>query len=376
MKQSEVHWISARATKWSYKESLVGRFETLLKELPLSRFVRKKEPVAIKTHFGSEGAHRVVRPLFLRKVVESVRQFGGKPFVTDTVRIKGLEYLEVANANGINALSCGAPVVMADGLFGNDNVAVAAGEEQGEVLVASAIYDVPAMIVVSHFKGHVNAGIGGAIKNIAMGGLSGSSRNHDWKHGRGGMHAHHTEGKITWDQEKCVLCNQCVEICPLDACSFDNELFYYNQKKCWRCGRCARVCSEGALYMPMDDDRFHRGLAESAKAVLSTFKENRVLYMNFLLEIQPECDCMPIADVPVVQDLGILVSDDVVAVEQASLDLIRQSAPLPGSLAEDKGIEAGEDVLFRLHEIDGQKHIDAAAALGLGNKAYVLMEHP
>jgi uncharacterized Fe-S center protein len=375
MEESQVHWISARATKWSYKESLAGRFETLLKELPLTRYIKKKEPVAIKTHFGSEGAHRVVRPLFLRKVAEAVRQFGGKPFVTDTVRIKGLDYLEVANQNGINFLSCGAPVVMADGLFGNDNVAVAAGAEQGEVLVASAIYDAPSMIVVSHFKGHVNAGIGGAIKNLAMGGLSGSSRDNDWKHGRGGMHAHHTEGEITWDKEKCELCNQCVEICPLDACNFQNELFYYNQKKCWRCGRCVRVCPEGSLHMPMDEDRFHRGLAESAKAVLSTFKKSKVLYMNFLLEIQPECDCMPIADVPVVQDLGILVSHDLVAVEQASVDLIRKSVPLPGSMASDKGIEAGEDILFRLHEIDGQKHIDAASELGLGSREYVLIEH-
>jgi uncharacterized Fe-S center protein len=374
MQPSTVYYVSARATKWSYKESLAGRFETLLGEIPLSKYIKKKEPVALKTHFGSEGAHRVVRPLFLRKVASTVRQAGGKPFVTDTVRIQGLDYLRVANENGINEQACGAPVLLADGIFGNDNVSVSSGEEQGEVLVASAIHDVPAMVVLSHFKGHVNAGIGGAIKNLAMGGLSGSSRNHDWKHGRGGMHAHHTGGEIRWDQELCSACNQCVEVCPLDACAFENELWTYNAKKCWRCGRCTRVCPEGALDMPMEEDRFHKGMAESTRAVLSTFKKNKVLYANFLLEIQPECDCMPTADVPVIQDLGILISDDIVAVDQASLDLLRQSPPLPGSMAEDRGIQGGDDIMLKLHDVNGQKHIDSAFELGLGNKNYTLVQ--
>ena len=57
--------------------------------------------MAIKTHFGSQGAHRVVRPIFLRTIVEGVRAVGGKPFVCDTVRIQGWDYLEVASWNGI-----------------------------------------------------------------------------------------------------------------------------------------------------------------------------------------------------------------------------------------------------------------------------------
>jgi len=374
MEPSTVTFISARATKWSYKESLAGRFESALRETRLSKYIKPKEAVAVKTHFGSEGAHRVVRPLFVRKVVQSIRDKKGKPFVTDTFRMKGLEYLQVANENGINEHACGAPVLLADGIFGNDNVSVPSGKLQGEVLVASAIHDVPAMVVLTHFKGHVNAGIGGAIKNLAMGGLAGSSRNHDWKHGRGGMHSHHMEGVVTWDQEKCSLCDQCVEVCPLEACSFENELFYFHQKKCWRCGRCVRVCPEGALDLPFDEDLFHQGLAEASRAVLSTFKKNKILYVNFLLEIQPECDCMPAADVPVIQDLGILISDDLVAVDQASLDLLRKSPPLPDSAAEDKEIKKGEDVMLRLNEIDGQKHIDAAFELGLGNKKYTLIK--
>jgi len=368
-----VYFVSARVKKWRYADSLPGKLERLLKEIDLSRYFEKDEWVAIKTHFGSEGAHRVVRPVFLRKVVEAVRAIGAKPFITDTVRIKGLDYLEVANQNGINHLSCGAPVVLADGLYGNDNIMVKAGEILGEIAVASVIYDVPAMVVCSHFKGHINAGFGGAIKNLAMGAVSGSHRHCGWKCGRGAMHTI-GEGMLVWDKERCVLCLQCEEICPLDCIEFKNGEFSYNDERCWRCGRCTRVCPEEALVLPGDDELFMRSLAEAAMAVLSTFKKGKVLYINFLTEIQPECDCMPAAEVPVIQDQGILISDDIVAIEQASLDIITGKAPLPGSLAEDMGIKQGDDILMKLHNKPYILQIEEAERLGLGSRTYRLIE--
>lgn len=370
---ADVYFAPARVKKWKYSESLPGKLERLLKEIDLARYFEKEEWVAIKTHFGSEGAHRIVRPVFLRKVVEALRSIGAKPFITDTVRIKGLDYLEVANQNGINHLSCGAPVVLADGLYGNDNIMVRAGEILGEIAVASVIYDVPAMVVCSHFKGHINAGFGGAIKNLAMGGVSGSHRHCGWKCGRGAMHTI-GEGMLVWDKEKCALCLQCEEICPLDCIEFKEGEFTYNDERCWRCGRCTRVCPEGALVLPGDDELFMRSLAEAAMAVLSTFKPGKVLYINFLTEIQPECDCMPAAEVPVVQDQGILISDDIVAIEQASLDLITGKTPLPESLAEEMGIKKGDDILMALHNKPYILQIDEAERLGLGTRRYRLIQ--
>ncbi len=89
--------------------------------------------------------------------------------MTDTIRIKGLDYLEIANQNGLNHLSLGAPVIIADRLYGNDSIIVKAGKLISEIAFASVIHDVPAMVVCSHVKGHIQAGYGGAIKNIAMG---------------------------------------------------------------------------------------------------------------------------------------------------------------------------------------------------------------
>ncbi len=124
------------------------------------------------------------------------------------------------------------------------------------------------------------------------------------------------EGKLVWDAEQCTFCYQCAEVCPLDCIDFQEGGLRYDNEKCWRCGRCARVCPSNSLELPGDDTLFMRSLAEATQAVLTTFKPKKVLYVNFLTEIQPECDCMPAAEVPVMQDLGILVSDDIVAVEQ------------------------------------------------------------
>ncbi|OGW24197.1 MAG: 4Fe-4S ferredoxin [Nitrospirae bacterium GWB2_47_37] len=370
---STVYFASARVSKWKYDESMPGKLERLLKEVDLSKYFEKNEWAAVKTHFGSEGAHRIVRPIFLRKVVDALKTAGTKPFITDTVRIKGLDYLEIANQNGINHLSVGAPVVLADGLYGNDNIMVKAGDILGEIATASLIYDVPAMVVCSHVKGHINAGYAGAIKNIAMGGVSGSHRHCGWKCGRGSMHTI-GEGDLVWDSEQCALCRQCEEVCPLDCISFKDDKFSYTNERCWRCGRCARVCPEGSLHLPEDVDVFMKSLSEAAKAVLGTFKPNKVIYVNFLTEIQPECDCMPAADVPVIQDIGILISDDIVAVEQASIDMLLKAVPLPASLAEDEKIKQGEDILLGLHHKNYIIQVEEAERLGLGKREYELIE--
>lgn len=368
---SKVYFASARIKKWKYSDSMPGKLERLLQEIGLSDYFEKDEWVAVKTHFGSQGAHRIVRPVFLRKVVDALKKIGSKPFVTDTVRIKGLDYLEVANHNGINHLSVGAPVILADGLYGNDNIMVKAGDTLGEIAVASVIHDVPAMIVCSHVKGHIQAGYGGAIKNVAMGGVSSSHRHCGWKCGRGAMHTI-GEGALVWNEEKCELCLQCQETCPLDTIKFENELFSYNADECWRCGRCTRVCPEGALIMPGDDERFLKALAEAAKAVLDTFKPKKILYINFLTEIQPECDCMPSADVPLIQDQGILISDDIVSIEQATIDILLKAKPLLDSAADELKMK-DKDILFELTKKPYKLQIDEAERLGLGSKQYEML---
>ncbi|MDA8089392.1 MAG: DUF362 domain-containing protein [Nitrospiraceae bacterium] len=375
-KRVNVYFASARVLKWKEEESLPGKLDRLLKKMNLPGRFKTDEWVAVKTHFGSVGAHRIIRPVFLAKVVSALKRACAKPFVTDTVRINGLDYLEIANQNGINHLSVGAPVILADGLYGRDSILVKAGDILGEIAVASLIHDAPAMVVCSHVKGHINSGYAGAIKNLAMGGVSASHRGCGWKCGRGAMHSI-GEGKLFWDEEKCTLCYQCEEVCPLECISFDRqgkEKFQYADERCWRCGRCTRVCpGQAIVHEQADPEQFMQGLAEAAQAVMSTFEPGKVIFINFLTDIQPECDCMPGADVPVIQDKGILVSDDLVAVEQATIDMLLGSAPLPESAASDGGLKQGDDILLELHKKDYRTQIAHAQKLGLGSPDYELI---
>jgi uncharacterized Fe-S center protein len=372
---SKVYLAPARAKRWDYSASQVAGLERLIEKLDVGSRIAEGEYVAIKTHLGSTGAHRIVRPRFLRVLADAVKAAGGKPFVCDAVRIQGWDYLEVANQNGINPQSVGCPVIMADGLFGYDSVEVQAGPVLGSVRVASAIYDAPAMLVVSHCKGHVGAGYGGAIKNLAMGGVAGRHRSGDWKQARGHLHAASGDASMTRDPELCTMCLQCLHVCPTEAILEEGDGLVVNDEKCWRCGRCERVCPEGAIRLEKrGEDEFHEALAEGAQAVLSTFEPGKVLFFNFALEVQPECDCLPMADTPIVQDQGILAAADIVAVEQATLNLINSAAPLPESLAEDRGLKIGQRILAEALGMDGQLHIDAAAQIDLGSREYELIK--
>lgn len=375
-KIKNVYFASARVLKWKEEESLPGKLGRLLEQMDLQGHFEKDEWVAVKTHFGSVGAHRIIRPAFLARVTAALKAAGAKPFVTDTVRINGLDYLEIANQNGINHLSVGAPVLLADGLYGRDNILVKAGDILGEIAVASLIHDAPAMVVCSHVKGHINSGYAGAIKNLAMGGVSASHRACGWRCGRGALHSI-GEGKLFWDEDKCTLCYQCEEICPLECIGFGKEgkKFEYADERCWRCGRCTRVCpGEAITHEEADPTQFMQALAEAAQAVLSTFAPGKVIYVNFLTDIQPECDCMPGADVPVVQDKGILISDDLVAVEQASIDMLLGSSPLPDSAASDAKLKQGDDILLELHKKEYRTQITHAQKLGLGFPDYELVK--
>jgi len=371
---SKVYFIGAQVDRFDYQYSVEGRLERVLEKIDLRKYFSEDELVPIKMHLGNPGAHHTIRPNFIRVVVEQLKKIKAKPFVTDSVRIKAYEYLEVANRMGYNPMSLGAPVIIADGIFGSDSIKVKAGKLLREVSVPTAIYDASSMMVLSHVKGHIDSGLGGAVKNLAMGCVTAVPRGCDWREGgRGKMHFQ-LDDLMSWDEDLCTFCAICAHNCPTDAITVQEKTFLVDEKRCWRCGRCVRVCPERALTVPTSMRNFSIALAESAKAVLSTFKRRKVFYISFLFDIQPECDCMAVSDTPVVQDQGILLSDDIVAIDKASLDLIAKAQPLPQSKAEGLKIKKGSDVFTMLHGKDSKIQIETAMRMGLGKSDYKLIE--
>ena len=375
-KAADVWFVGARAFKFDYRDSLLGRYTSMLEAFPLHASIGAGDVVPIKIHFGSRGAIQTIRPAFIAEMVTALKGAGAHPFVTDTVRMQGHEYLEVANRNGYNRASLGAPVLLADGIFGNDSVELEAGEPLGIQSVASAIHDAPSMVVMSHVKGHIQSGFGGAIKNLAMGGVCSHSRDGDWEKCRG--KAHFLMGALPlWKGEpECELCGICERHCPMGAISIDSDLLTISDE-CWRCGRCMSACPTGALYTDKDDDMFQKALAAQARVVLGTFAPGKVVYVNFLLEMQPECDCMDTCDVPMIQNVGILISSDPVAIDAASLDLASKAPLLPGSRAERLiGKYDGPDPFGAVHLKNSWGHLRYSAELGSGSLEYTLRKFP
>lgn len=368
MTKSIVYKLDLLVDKVTVEESPVYRIKKLLDIAGINEVVEKGDYVAIKVHLGSEGGYRIIRPPFIKKVVEKVKELGGKPFVTDTCRPPSLDYLEIAKMQGINELSVGAPIIIADGIKGNDyRIIKVNGFVLKEIEVASAIADADAMIVLSHSKGHRQTAYGGAIKNVAMGCTARSTK----------RKIHSVLGDVPiWDESKCIRCGICVKVCDHNAIYFKNRKVVIDPEKCVRCYRCVWSCPSHALtWKKTDIEKLFMAMADAVEAVLKTFKPGKVLYVNFVMDVMFICDCAPIATLPIVPDQGILASKDIVAIDKASLDLINSAPGIPGQIALNKKVgvlKEGENKFMSIHGVDPLLQVIIAEKKGLGTTNYEL----
>jgi len=118
---------------------------------------------------------------------------------------------------------------------------------------------------------------------------------------------------------------------------------------------------------------FQEGMIDVVKAVLSN-KAGKAVHLMWLMDIVEHCDCTPFGLMPIVPDIGILASKDIVALEKASLDLINRAPPLPWSAAEKYGLKAGDNKFLRIHGRDPYIQVYAAEKAGLGRTDYKLIE--
>ena len=204
--------------------------------------------VAIKMHFGEPGNVAYLRPNWAKVVADYVRAHGGKPFLTDCNtlyvgrRKDALEHLEAAQENGFSPLTTGCQVIIADGLRGTDEAHVAIdGEYVHDAKIGKALYDADIIISLAHFKGHEQAGFGGAMKNLGMGGGS-----------RAGKMEQHSAGKPSVDEGLCIGCGRCTEACPgnlllMQETDAGRKAKIREVRDCWGCTACMKVCPVSAI---------------------------------------------------------------------------------------------------------------------------------
>lgn len=359
------------------KTSLLDKVGRMLRKTGLENVISRRDLVAVKLHFGESGNMAYIRPPYVRRVVEMIKRQGGRPFLTDTntlyagTRANSVDHLETAIRNGFDYAVAGAPLIIADGLTGRDYVKVSIpGDHFKEVNIGSAAYHADAMVVMSHFKGHELTGFGGAIKNIGMG--LGS---------RSGKQQMHSDVLPKVWEEMCTGCAKCAEWCPADAIEMQpwegnkkGRKAYILDKKCWGCGECTVICQFNAVRVSWrtTPEAAQEKMAEYALGAVQG-KNGKVMYISFVMNVSPDCDCFGHNDHAIVQDIGILSSLDPVALDKACYDLVNAHPALAGSVIEE--CDAGEDKFRMVHPgIDPLVQLRHGEKIGLGTMQYELKQ--
>ncbi len=351
--------------------SFAAKVDEVVKKLDLST-IEKKDKVAIKMHLGYQDGYQTVPVFFVRRIVNAVKKTGAFPFVTDNPT-------SVYNAvnRGYTQETCGCPIIPIAGVK-DKYVYESRVDFHGiqSLDMSGVLHDADALIDLSHVKGHNNCGLGGAIKNIAIGGYSAQTR---WRR------IHGIERSIPyWDAKKCTPehAKKLVEACKNHCISYkeENHELTLDFGMCHQCLDCIEADREVECLTlrPENYALFLELMAIAADNVLKTFDETKRFFINFAISITAYCDCWGVGQPNIVNDIGVLGSRDIVAVETATLDLI----------AKEGIVESMIPPFFRVHKDPGlhpfeQLHgamkspyiaLRYAEKLGMGSRKYKLVE--
>jgi uncharacterized Fe-S center protein len=279
-----------------------SRIITPEKVLELYRMCGKEltGKVAVKVHSGESGNQNFLRPEFWQPVIEHV---GGTVVECNTAykgsRSTTEKHLQTMKDHGWSNYY---RIDLLDGEGPDLELPIPNGKRIDKNFVGKNLADYDSMLVLSHFKGHPMGGFGGAIKQLSIG--VASSYGKAYIHGVG------------------------------------------KPKKMWK----------------SDHDSFLEAMADAASSVAEYFKGN-IVYINVMKNMSVDCDCCAVAEDPCMKDIGILVSLDPVAIDQACLDLVYAS--------DDPG---RDHLLERIESKNGIHTVEAAASLGFGFREYDLTE--
>jgi len=300
------------------------------------------QSVPIKLHMGELKNKYFLKPDLAKVVVDALRNVNAKPYLYDTtVAYPGLRstkkgYEKLAKIHGFTKKKVGCDVVI-------DDTGRIVNIEGRDYEVCSHILNSSHIFGLTHLKGHIQSGMGGAIKNFGMGCVTKETK----------RNIHHGS-KPVFQKDACTYCGVCDEVCPFEAIKVKNSTWKCNKIKCFGCGVCVDACETGAIINK--DANFQYLLSCSAKACV---QNKNVIYLNELKRIAKSCDCDPTKNKIICPDIGYIVSNDIVAIDKASLDLINN---IKGNIFEKE------------NKISPFKQIKFGEDIGLGSSSYQLIE--
>lgn len=361
--------------------SMLDKFARMLERSELNSMDLANKFVAIKMHLGEPGNTSIIRPVYVKTLVDFIRERGGKPFLTDcnTLYVGGrknaLDHIDSAYLNGFSPLTVGAHVIIADGLKGTDEVEVPL---EGMTYcpapkIGRALMDADVVVSLTHFKGHEEAGFGGALKNIGMGGGS-----------RAGKMEQHAAGKPVVDPDSCVGCRQCAKSCAHGAITFSKlgqadkaPKAAIDHERCVGCGRCIGACNQDAVEPQWDEARevLNHKIAEYTLAVV---KDRPCFHISLVMDVSPSCDCNSHSDTPIVPNVGIFCGLDPVALDQACADAVNAAPALQNTaLTDAAGADCHQDEHGHFHVIHPEtcweEQLVHGERIGLGTRKYELV---
>jgi len=272
------------------------------KVLELYKLVGKELPgkVAVKLHSGEKGNQNFLKPDFWKPMIDYVN---GTVVECNTAyegeRNETAKHQRLMRDHGWTEYFA---VDILDAEGPDYKLEIPNGKVIRENYVGKNMVNYDSMLVLSHFKGHPMGGYGGALKQLSIG--VASSFGKAYIHGAG-------EPEKIWTAEH---------------------------------------------------DLFLESMADAAGSVVEYFKD-KLVYVNVMMNMSVDCDCCAVAEDPCIADIGILVSDDPIAIDQACIDLVYACSD-PGK----------PHLLKRIESRNGVHTIEAAAALGYGSRDYELIE--
>ena len=243
-----------------------------------------------------------------------------------------------------------------------DLVPIRGGKYLRAAKIGRAIMDADIIVSLSHAKGHVSAGFGGALKNLGMG--SGS---------RAGKMDMHSSGKPVVNQARCIGCGKCIKNCAHGEPRIENGKCTILKAKCTGCGRCVGVCPVEAIHAEFDtaNDVLNCKIAEYDKDVCDG-RPN--FHISLAVDVSPECDCHAYNDVPIVPNVGMFASFDPVALDAACADAINAQPANPGSLIADDHDHTHDHFSAMHPDTNWRAAVEHGEAIGLGSAEYELVK--